>query len=170
MGIINTKYCSCQNGCNSHFHSVSHINSFDIFYYLDLTLILANKNPASSSFSDSNICISQKPTNLVYFRKELGLISRQSLKCTLGTSWFSKYTSLRGEWTVNSVPQETLVGFFSAKKSDLSSFYSDLRNSFLIPQFLTNDSDLISSRRHLGERQSQETLFFVRNNDTLPIK
>lgn len=34
---------------------VSHVNLFDIFYYMDLTAFhLANKNPTSKSFSDAN--------------------------------------------------------------------------------------------------------------------
>lgn len=35
--------------------TVSHINLFDILYYMDLTIFhLANKNPASKSFSKTN--------------------------------------------------------------------------------------------------------------------
>lgn len=109
----------------------SQINLFDIFYYMDLTTFhLANKNPASKSFSDSNDMHMSET-------EKSGLILKQAWAQFQDSSWSAPLARLglansclseEGEQRIPLLTRPWWF-FFSAKKSDLSAFHSDLGNS-----------------------------------------
>lgn len=110
---------------------VFHVNLFDIFYYMDLTTFhLANKNPTSKSFSDSND-IHMSETNKFGLRLKWAWAQLQESPWSAPLARLGLANSCLSEEGEQSILPLTRPWwlFLSAKKSDVSAFYSDLGNS-----------------------------------------